>query len=74
MPLEQGWFGGEFQQVVRKGESFKPDEDVEVRDTVVENIQETQPPPPPPAKPKTKVKTKSTTPATKTNTTKKTKS
>lgn len=58
MPLEQGWFGGEFQQVVRKGESFKPDEDVEVRDTVVENIQETQPPPPPPAKPKTKVKTK----------------
>jgi len=68
IPAEGGWFGGEFNQVVRKGEGFKTDTEMETTDVNVSTEKEAPVPPPPPAKPKTKVKTKTTTPATKTKT------
>lgn len=62
MPSENGWFGGDFRQVIRKGESFQEEEtsmpdEVSVVDTVAV-----------PYKGKTKSKSKSKTSSTKTKT------
>lgn len=67
---EGGWFGAEFPQLARKGESLLPDaEDAEmVTDTVVSTFKEEAPPPPAPVKPKAKSKTGTKTPARKTKT------
>ena len=75
LPKEQAWYGGEFGQIVRKGEKFTPD-NVETKDVEISTTPDEPAPPPPPAKSKTKtkngsVKTKSVTkPATKKSTTK----
>ena len=69
IPTEGGWFGGEFKQVIKKGESFAaetPDKDVEA-DTITTETKK------PAAKTQTKTdsnktKTKTKTPATKTKT------
>lgn len=66
IPTEGGWFGGEFQQVVHKGESFAPDE-VEVRDgTITDTVNAPEPPPPPKLKAKAKSKSSSIKSKTKT--------
>jgi hypothetical protein len=55
IPKANGWYGGEFGQIVRKGEKFAAPgmetEDVTITDTV-----QAPEPPPPPAKSKTKTK------------------
>jgi hypothetical protein len=65
LPLDNGWFGGEFIELIRKGESFTPD--IEVVEIATQTIQEVPPPPPPPPA-KQKVKTPSVKTKTKTKT------
>lgn len=65
IPKEDGWFGGEFQQLIRKGESFAANDDIEVKDEIVTTTEKVIPPPPPPAKPKVKAKSKTSLPKTK---------
>lgn len=63
LPTEDGWFGGEFPQLARKGESLEPDADTEAmtKDSV-DSVAASRPV-------KTKTKTKSSGAKTKTKTT-----
>ena len=59
LPAEGGWFGGEFPQLAKKGESLEPDMEMDDM-TIVDSVRAETP--------KTKTKTKTKTPTSKTKT------
>jgi hypothetical protein len=60
LPTEGGYFGADFPQLARKGESLAPDKEETVTDSVTMTQTETVPPPPPAPKKKPTTKGKTT--------------
>ena len=64
LPEERGWYGAELHQLKKENETLA--DDTEIKEVMMESIEEDVPPPPPP--PPSKQKTKTTSSKTKTKT------